>query len=69
MTDLSDRPAAALSRRGLFQSAGAMALGVTLAGTAAAQQAAPAQQATRTQPGYGDYPPPPPLPDQPIAPR
>ena len=46
MTDLSDRPAAALSRRGLFQGAGAMALGATLAGTATAQQAAPALKGT-----------------------
>ncbi|WP_424449210.1 hypothetical protein [Microbacterium arborescens] len=37
--------------------------------SAPVQHVAPAQQATHAQPGYGDYPPPPPLPDQPIAPR
>ncbi|RAZ33328.1 hypothetical protein [Microbacterium sp. SMR1] len=37
--------------------------------SAPAQQVAPAQQAAHAEPGYGDYPPPPPLPDQPIAPR
>lgn len=39
MTDLSDRMPAALSRRGLFQGAGAMALGAGLTGTARAQDA------------------------------
>ncbi|MGZ3216084.1 hydroxypyruvate isomerase family protein [Paracoccus sp. T5] len=39
MTDLSDRMTAALSRRGLFQGAGALALGASLGGAAQAQTA------------------------------
>lgn len=36
---------------------------------AAPQTASPAPASAPAQPGYGDYPPPPPLPDQPVAPR